>query len=402
MPAESSNSQDGPVKRQTDQIAPETSLGTAKDVRSPDSHGGSKAGDHDVARGTGVCRQTVPALNIVIQVIGSRGDIQPFVALGKKLKKQGHRVRVATHEKFRDFVLQAHLEFFDIGGDPEQLFFSAIGNIVTGLVTAPAGIVTNVISVRRVLTRPHAHSDPQTQCGCTDHGTDQEMPDSTEGNGDIDTTTTRDLCQHLNEDARNLNEKPESVLHPEAPTMIRSNVPTVGFHGVVSELTVHGVRGLKKLARMALWLPTDITITLAKGFRNAPKLYHDYAIPPNPILTGLRSGLKAAGNEFTGGLYHGITGLVIQPRDGLKSGGGKGLAKGVGKGIGGLVLKPVAGIWGLVGYPLGGLRRELLKSLGKEVERKIIRARILQGSEEVEASSYVQRVEVKRWDRLQR
>jgi hypothetical protein len=46
---------------------------------------------------------------------------------------------------------------------------------------------------------------------------------------------------------------------------------------------------------------------------------------------------------------------------------------------------------------------ELLKSLGEEVERKIIRARILQDSEEVKASSYAQRVEVvKRWDRLQR
>lgn len=176
-----------------------------------------------------------------------------------------------------------------------QLFFGAIGNIVTGLVTAPAGIVSNVITVRHILTRPHAHSDPQTQCGCTDHGTDQEVPDSTEGHGDIDTTTTRDLSQHLNDNARKLNARPESVLHPEAPTMIRSDFPTVGFHGVMSELTVHGVRGLQKLARMALWLPTNITITLAKGFCNAPKLYNDYAIPSNPRLTGFRSGLKAAG-----------------------------------------------------------------------------------------------------------
>lgn len=54
-------------------------------------------------------------LNIVIQVIGSRGDIQPFVALGTELKTQGHRVRLATHLAFRDFVLNCGLEFFDIG-----------------------------------------------------------------------------------------------------------------------------------------------------------------------------------------------------------------------------------------------------------------------------------------------
>ena len=41
-------------------------------------------------------------LNIVIQVIGSRGDIQPFVALGKELKAHGHRDRLATHMAFRD------------------------------------------------------------------------------------------------------------------------------------------------------------------------------------------------------------------------------------------------------------------------------------------------------------
>ncbi|KAH3406510.1 hypothetical protein KXV40_001977 [Aspergillus fumigatus] len=189
--------------------------------------------------------------------------------------------------------------------------------------------------------------------------------------------------------------------------------------------------------RAASWRieDTDIVLSdfasavLVKNRRITPKSlvlyrskeYDTYRNPSEPLSASAQLFFGAIGNivtglvtapagivsnvitEFTGGLYHGITGLVIQPRDGLKSGGGKGLAKGVGKGIGGLVLKPVAGIWGLVGYPLGGLRRELLKSLGKEVERKIIRARILQGSEELEASSYVQRVEaLKRWDRLQR
>ena len=60
-------------------------------------------------------------LNIVIQVVGSRGDVQPFVALGTELRKYGHRVRLATHGTFEQFVLQAGLEFYPIGGDPTQL-----------------------------------------------------------------------------------------------------------------------------------------------------------------------------------------------------------------------------------------------------------------------------------------
>ena len=62
-----------------------------------------------------------PPLKIVIQIIGSRGDIQPFIALGKTLKQYGHRVRVATHPTFREFVLENGLDFFSIGGDPAEL-----------------------------------------------------------------------------------------------------------------------------------------------------------------------------------------------------------------------------------------------------------------------------------------
>ena len=43
-------------------------------------------------------------MNIVIQVVGSRGDVQPFVALGQELQKYGHRVRLATHNTFEEFV----------------------------------------------------------------------------------------------------------------------------------------------------------------------------------------------------------------------------------------------------------------------------------------------------------
>ena len=49
------------------------------------------------------------------------GDVQPFVALSKRLMKDGHRVRIATHGKFRSFVREHQIGFHDIGGDPEDL-----------------------------------------------------------------------------------------------------------------------------------------------------------------------------------------------------------------------------------------------------------------------------------------
>ena len=62
-----------------------------------------------------------PPMKIVIQIIGSRGDIQPFIALGKVLKTYGHHIRVATHPTFKDFVTENGLEFYSVGGDPAEL-----------------------------------------------------------------------------------------------------------------------------------------------------------------------------------------------------------------------------------------------------------------------------------------
>ncbi|KAF5672275.1 putative sterol glucosyltransferase [Fusarium heterosporum] len=67
-------------------------------------------------------------LNVVIQVVGSRGDVQPFVALGTELRRHGHRVRLATHGQFDKFVRDSDLEFFSIGGDPAELMAYMVKN----------------------------------------------------------------------------------------------------------------------------------------------------------------------------------------------------------------------------------------------------------------------------------
>ncbi|KAI3678729.1 hypothetical protein L6452_38032 [Arctium lappa] len=62
-----------------------------------------------------------PPLQIVMLIVGTRGDVQPFVAIGKRLQEYGHRVRLATHSNFKEFVLTAGLEFYPLGGDPKVL-----------------------------------------------------------------------------------------------------------------------------------------------------------------------------------------------------------------------------------------------------------------------------------------
>lgn len=63
----------------------------------------------------------IPALSIAMLVVGSRGDVQPFIPIARRLKRDGHRVRIATHAVFREFVESHGLEFFPLAGDPRDL-----------------------------------------------------------------------------------------------------------------------------------------------------------------------------------------------------------------------------------------------------------------------------------------
>jgi len=63
----------------------------------------------------------VPALAIAILIVGSRGDVQPFLPIAQRLVRDGHRVRLATHAVFREFVESHGIEFFPLAGDPREL-----------------------------------------------------------------------------------------------------------------------------------------------------------------------------------------------------------------------------------------------------------------------------------------
>jgi sterol 3beta-glucosyltransferase len=60
-------------------------------------------------------------MRIVLLAYGSRGDVQPFVALGVGLRGAGHSVLLAAPARFGGLV-QAHgLDFTALPGDPDQL-----------------------------------------------------------------------------------------------------------------------------------------------------------------------------------------------------------------------------------------------------------------------------------------
>ncbi|KAF2621128.1 glycosyltransferase family 1 protein [Macroventuria anomochaeta] len=92
-------------------------------------------------------------LNIVIQVVGSRGDVQPFIALGHELRLYGHRVRIATHNMFEDFVRNSGsgLEFYPIGGNPAELMAYMVKN--PGLIPSLKSVQAGEIKRKRMMVR---------------------------------------------------------------------------------------------------------------------------------------------------------------------------------------------------------------------------------------------------------
>lgn len=65
-------------------------------------------------------RPTEP-MNITCLTIGSRGDVQPFIALCLGLMKDGHKCKIATHPEFQEWVEGYGIQFAAVGGDPAEL-----------------------------------------------------------------------------------------------------------------------------------------------------------------------------------------------------------------------------------------------------------------------------------------
>lgn len=57
---------------------------------------------------------------IALAVIGTHGDVQPFVALAIRLKKRGFSVVLGTSSDFESFVTESGVEFFSLGGDVQK------------------------------------------------------------------------------------------------------------------------------------------------------------------------------------------------------------------------------------------------------------------------------------------
>lgn len=68
------------------------------------------------------------SLRITCLTIGSRGDVQPYIALCKGLLAEGHKPRIATHAEFGPWVQQHGIDFRPVDGDPAELMRICVEN----------------------------------------------------------------------------------------------------------------------------------------------------------------------------------------------------------------------------------------------------------------------------------
>lgn len=124
--------------------------GLQSSFKKPQSRTSSSASSTiDLEKGKQNKTTDLPSLNIAIHIVGSRGDVQPFIPIAQMLSRPpfNHRVRICTHPVFKDFIEAQGVEFFSIGGDPEALMAYMVKN--PGLLPNRESVKAGDIGKRR-------------------------------------------------------------------------------------------------------------------------------------------------------------------------------------------------------------------------------------------------------------
>lgn len=78
---------------------------------------------------------------------------------------------------------------------------------------------------------------------------------------------------------------------------------TEASDSIASDAARGAGKGMGRIVEVGLKTPLDFTMGLAKGFRNAPRLYGDDTVREQDKITGFHSGIKTASKVCTYALH---------------------------------------------------------------------------------------------------
>lgn len=173
----------------------------------------------------------------------------------------------------------------------------------------------DLVSAGRALGNPNEHYDPHAKWRSRKKRQEPHKPSTEENRKSSSTEQQRDQNASLDgvgndgqdedlddssSDQQMTDFSEESLsrtrtLQLEKTMTMSGGTETAKRHNFMTEAASQGSRMSKKLINLLIWLPTDLSLSLSKGFHNAPKLYHDQTVKATPKVIGVRSGFRAAG-----------------------------------------------------------------------------------------------------------
>ncbi|KAK8019168.1 hypothetical protein PG990_004306 [Apiospora arundinis] len=276
------------------------------------------------------------------------------------------RLRLVRHQEWNDF---------EGPGEPVTGIAGAMGSAFTEFFTGFGSVPYRIArtSTKRTerkkkkeakrqqkLTQKKRAAEPKTPKttapGANGGASEFPFPNNPSG------TEVTDMQQQAEKQQAEQQQQNQS-LRPPAQTQLTNNsiltATTPGIDNAAEEYGADISKGLEKSGKAIAQAPVDLAMAIAQGFHNAPRLYGDDTVRRPPRVTGIKSGLQAAGHEFVFGIYDGVTGIVRLPVKGAKQDGFGGALGGVAMGFGGLVLKPIAAFVSPFGYTLKGVSKQL-------------------------------------------
>jgi sterol 3beta-glucosyltransferase len=90
-------------------------------------------------------------MRITMLAVGSLGDVRPYSALGRGLKKAGFDVCLATHETFRSLIRSMGLDFAPIAGNPMEILAGDTGKSWLASTDDPLLFMASIVRLAREL-----------------------------------------------------------------------------------------------------------------------------------------------------------------------------------------------------------------------------------------------------------
>lgn len=288
---------------------------------------------------------------------------------------------------WRKLRLLRHCEYNDFEGPGEPVtgvigsIAGTFGDAVGGVASVP-GRIAKTSNKRRERKERRRRKTGEMKDKKKEKGSENGTTETTHEGGSkegLGKMTSKDKTNNSEEPAKKEGGQQDE---DKGDDRDRESVHTATTEGTADENYVDQVaEGVGKSAKSLAKAPVDLSVALAQGFHNAPRLYGDDTVRRPTRVTGIRSGLRAARHEFLFGIYDAWTGVVRLPYRGARHGGGvEGFAKGVGMGVTGFGLKNIAAVVGPFGYTLKGIKKQVERR--RQPTKHIRRARITQGQKE--------------------